>query len=441
MPQGFKSLGKKRTYVSGQFHLRRVLILDYRSLITWRQKLKADLFKKNFIQNQIENQLEAEEIEEEPLEEDEVDEADLEKSEEARKLKAKKRKISKEKRKLSERINLKMVLKNDQLVQEEQDLFTLKNIRKISQLSSINDDVLEDEPVVDEQPQSRKVLYDKNSSEKYFDPDDSDVSDNEQDNTEELVIENDDTAPLDDEEENELLVDFEDKKDKVNNRTKMFFDNKIFNNDVSDDDEVDNDEDIELQELENRFYKKTKNNTEEESPNGDVSDEEMEFDEQDPEEDDKDDFKDELEDSDSKKKDFKEPVEPLSKEEMALGSILIKSKKNRRDLFDDGWNRYLHEEDEFIPSWFRKEEQMHYRKAVPVSNELSKEFNERMKEINSKPIKKVLEAKARKKKRALRRLEKARVKAENVTDDADMSTREKAQYIRRFVWLFVWNLF
>ena len=42
------------------------------------------------------------------------------------------------------------------------------------------------------------------------------------------------------------------------------------------------------------------------------------------------------------------------------------------------------------------------------------------------------EAKARKKKRALKRLEKARKKAESITNSADMSEKEKIAHIKRY---------
>lgn len=52
-----------------------------------------------------------------------------------------------------------------------------------------------------------------------------------------------------------------------------------------------------------------------------------------------------------------------------------------------------------IPVWFVDDEKKHRRKPVPVTREMVEEYKEKWREINARPIKRLAEAKARKKRR------------------------------------------
>lgn len=413
----------------------------------WRKEVRATLIKKTYnVHEEMEKNVKGGN----ENEDDEVDEIDTELSEEAQKLKRKKRKVAKEKKKIEERLTLKMVIKNDQLVQEEQDLFNLKNIRKASQLNSIkdvepdHDDDYQVDLDAEAKAKKRRIQVDKDSDEKYFDPDDSDGAESDHDDDEEMNLSEveDQVDDDDDDNENGILVDLEDKDEKVKSITKMFFENKIFNRlgshsgaQESNENDLDDDDDIELEELKNRISNVTNGKAKANASEGQKEKanksakptRKVTFDDDDDESNSLDSEDEEGEKGQGSQLNGKS----LTPEELALGAMMIKSKKAKRDLLDNGWNRFVHEDDDLMPSWFRKEEQTYYRKPVPVSSEMVKEYNDKLRDINSRPIKKVMEAKARKKKRTIRRLEKARMKAETVTDEADMTNKEKAQYIRR----------
>jgi len=120
-------------------------------------------------------------------------------------------------------------------------------------------------------------------------------------------------------------------------------------------------------------------------------------------------------------------------ETLALGSVLAESKKSRMDIIDAAYNRWAFDRDELLPDWFTEEENRHNKAELPISKELMAQFRAKLREINARPIRKVAEARARKKRRLQKKLEKLRSTAMSLADVSDMSEHAKAKQMRKAV--------
>lgn len=120
-------------------------------------------------------------------------------------------------------------------------------------------------------------------------------------------------------------------------------------------------------------------------------------------------------------------------ETLALGSLLVESKKSRMELIDAAYNRWTFEQNLALPDWFTEEESKYNKPEMPISRELMAQFRAKLREINARPIRKVAEAKARKKRRLQKRLEKLRTTAMSLADTPDMSESAKARQMRKAV--------
>ncbi|CAI0437984.1 unnamed protein product [Linum tenue] len=103
-------------------------------------------------------------------------------------------------------------------------------------------------------------------------------------------------------------------------------------------------------------------------------------------------------------------------------------KKQREQMLDDGYNRYMFD-DEGLPGWFLEEEKRHRQPVKPITKEEMNAMRAQFKEINARPAKKVAQAKARKKRVAMRRMEKVRKKANVISDQTEISDRSKSKMI------------
>lgn len=452
---------------------------DIKNLLTWRKKLKAWLEEKAKAEGKV-DEAEVEEVADEEGSEDEeiqlLKHAEEVTAEQAKEEKKKRKKVLKQRKKLRDRMNLQMILKDDDpIVEKDSDLFKLKTIKNKKLLSKVEEadpsaldpvQPLEEDDVGDSRRKLASYSKDQVNEDWYAEDDDgsetNENADSDDEEHEELEFESDKEdsdeeggekvdAMDDEDEENPLLVDvaYGSTEKKRLEMSKLWFEKDVF---------ADIDDEKELLELEmladesrknkDRTSKKADKKSSKDAPKNvakkvtfadklDNKEQPLEeAAETKPGAGKKNRF--EQSDSDSGDDELSEKSKPAPKkakrvrldpEALALGSMMIHSKKARRDIVDSGYNRYTFN-DENLPKWFTQDEEKHSRKQMPVTAEMVAEYKAQLKAVNARPIKKVAEAKARKKQRAARRLEKARKRAEAITEKLDMTDAEKAQQVR-----------
>ncbi|KAM0725648.1 pre-rRNA 2'-O-ribose RNA methyltransferase FTSJ3 [Formica fusca] len=449
---------------------------DLKMLLNWWKSLKGTQSetekKEDVVENETTAASEAISLEEQEDLEDGVIEKQIAelRDEEAKELKSKKKKASKERNKLNKRLNLKMIHKNDEGPKlEGDDMFKLSQIQTYEQLEQVTDqtpDVLaESDPDSDEEEiKPKTVSYKKDtghldSKGLFYKSEDSEENDTDAASDDDTDSEKSGLGLEDSEEDSEstkkvqkkkrqskdfdnsnnpLLtdLDFRDKKTKKIHKAELWFEKDAFKNLENEDDE-----DYELNKMIEQYKKKgghilgeeektekkinkekKRKVNESDDTNSDYDMEEMMASKKVKKIGGKDGFEVVPQEKDKQVKKRK-----LTPEDLALGSLLIR-KKSRRDLIDSAWNRYAFN-DEKLPDWFVKDEEKHMKKEAPVPKELVEEYQNKVKDLNIRPIKKVMEAKARKKKRSMRKLEKAKKKMENLMDNGDINDKEKARQI------------
>ncbi|KAL4890225.1 Spb1 C-terminal domain-containing protein [Aspergillus ambiguus] len=153
-----------------------------------------------------------------------------------------------------------------------------------------------------------------------------------------------------------------------------------------------------------------------------------------PKEEDDDSWDDEPEErKDPLKKNGQLDIDIITAEAMALAQQMATGEKKSQDVVDDGFNRYSFRDMDGLPDWFLDDENKHSRMNRPITKQASEAIKEKLRAINARPIKKVMEAKGRKKMKAAQRLEKLRKKSALLADDETMSERDKSQAISRLM--------
>ncbi|XP_068175480.1 pre-rRNA 2'-O-ribose RNA methyltransferase FTSJ3 isoform X1 [Antennarius striatus] len=463
---------------------------DLRLLLNWRSKLRKYLAKKlrteakqldQAIDLSSDEEGNIEEEHEKKQEEEDNEEEEMEKkltelkTEEVAELKRKKRKLLKEQRKQRERVELKMDLPGVSIADtNDSSMFSLSTINKKKALADISKGDMEDANALVDGEDDLHLSEEEDDGEEdkmslASDLDDEDLEDVEQREKElerkapkkKVKFAAEEEEEEDEGQESGLLVELEGKDEKKEGETNLWFSQGIFS-----EIDLEGDAENELQQTEwlqnkqkerhldllaEKGKKRKAEEVEEEeaAPPKDETGPLQEVQESDSDSDSSDDEKEISRMKESKginrlpgatdDNDFQVvPVEKTSKkarildaEGLALGCQIATSKKKARDLVDSSFHRFASSEQQWeVPEWFLDDERKHRKKPVPVTREMVEEYKQKWKEIDARPIKRVAEAKARKKRRMLKKMEQAKKKAEAVVNTVDISEREKMAQLK-----------
>jgi len=123
----------------------------------------------------------------------------------------------------------------------------------------------------------------------------------------------------------------------------------------------------------------------------------------------------------------------MDSDDIAATRILARKmlrKKARTEIIEGSYNRYsVHEDPNSLPSWFVEDEAKHRfcERLRPTKEEMAAE-KEAIKAYNARPSKKVEQAKARKKKRLVKAMDKIKKKAQVIADQ-DINEASKMKQI------------
>lgn len=120
-------------------------------------------------------------------------------------------------------------------------------------------------------------------------------------------------------------------------------------------------------------------------------------------------------------------------EAVTIAHQLVNREKTKTELMNDGFNRYSLNHKDGLPEWFLDDEAKHYKANIPVTKEAIAALRAKLRALDARPIKKIAEAKARKKMKAAMKLDKAMKKAEGVNEAADMTESAKARQIEKLM--------
>ncbi|KAK4153123.1 Spb1 C-terminal domain-containing protein [Chaetomidium leptoderma] len=139
------------------------------------------------------------------------------------------------------------------------------------------------------------------------------------------------------------------------------------------------------------------------------------------------------EENEKKTKDGRPNIDIITAEAMTLAHQLASGEKSAYDITDEAYNKYAFKDRDGLPDWFLDDEGKHDRPHKPITKEAALAIQEKLRAYNARPIKKVAEARARKKFKQAQKLEKLKKKADLLVGDEGMSEKDKATSIAKLI--------
>lgn len=444
---------------------------DLKDIIKWWKRLKEELYPvpAEKIESSTSEVKEYTEEDQENIELGEMEKFIEElKMDEQRNEKRKKKRINKERSKLDQKLSLKMVIKGDSGPQETQDenIFNLREIRNKKVLEHFADGAdITKKRDHKKKLQMKMVMYGEDElhdGEAHIPTIESDIDNDDSDEFEENLgldktsDDDDDNWNLQTMKKNGVTgsaragsalgrnsnplitdLDYRDKDSKRMQKAQLWFEKEGFKTMTKTED---GDQDIDLDNMVKSYKKKgieiigepdkpdmsnLGKKARRRAKHQDIAEKHSDSSSDDSDEEKNTPLQDEDDGKNSKHKRIK-----LKEEELALGQIMVTSRKMKRDLIDGAWNRYMFNDDN-LPDWFVDDEKKSMQKEIPVSDELVSNYRKNLTEFNTRSIKKVMEAKARKKRQNKKKMEKITKKAANIMENADHSGQEKVRMLKK----------
>ncbi|KAE9965447.1 AdoMet-dependent rRNA methyltransferase spb1 [Venturia inaequalis] len=132
-------------------------------------------------------------------------------------------------------------------------------------------------------------------------------------------------------------------------------------------------------------------------------------------------------------KDGRPDIDIITAEAMTLAHQLATGQRTTADIQDESFNKYALRDVDGLPDWFLDDENKHSKKQRPITKEAAAAIKEKTRALNARPIKKVREAKARKKMKACMKLEKLKKKSAMLVEDEGMSEGDKAKAVAKMM--------